>query len=256
MMSEEQKTRAVVNTLAKDKKKYQAELDRIRKEMERLNKEVQRILGKEMAKKDKIDYTVSGKFEQNKGNLPWPVKGVVTELFGTQTHPVYKNITLPANNGITIAAKKGSDAKCVFEGVVKQIMIMPGYTENTLPSIANWPKPPSRTARRSTPVTRWGRWRMQKTAPHSFISRYGRGTPSKTLHSGSDSAVCIPGNPAYSPTRNQIPEFIAAVRRPPQRISFHCSTIPEVKTLQPVICKADFADASLTQQGQDAPVSS
>lgn len=128
-------------------------------------------------------------------------------------------------------------------------------TENTLPSIANWPKPPSRTARRSTPVTRWGRWRMQKTAPHSFISRYGRGTPSKTLHSGSDSAVCILGNPAYSPTRNQIPEFIAAVRRPPQRISFHCSTIPTVKTLQPVICKADFADASLTQQGQDAPVS-
>ncbi len=127
LMSEEQKTRTVVNTLAKDKKKYQAELDRKRKEMDRLNKEVQRILGKEMAKKDKIDYTVSGKFEQNKGNLPWPVKGVVTEPFGAQTHPVYKNITLPANNGITITAKKGSDAKCVFEGVVKQIMIMPGY---------------------------------------------------------------------------------------------------------------------------------
>ena len=127
LLSEEKKTRTVVNALAKDKKKYQAELDRKRKEMERLNKEVKKILGKEMAKKDKIDYAVSGKFEQNKGNLPWPVKGVVTESYGAQKHPIYTNITLPANDGITITAQKGSVAKCVFEGVVKQIMIMPGY---------------------------------------------------------------------------------------------------------------------------------
>ena len=127
LLSEEKKTRTVVNALAKDKKKYQAELDRKRKEMERLNKEVKKVLGKEMAKKDKIDYAVSGKFEQNKGNLPWPVKGVVTETYGAQKHPVYKNISLPANDGITITAQKGSEAKSVFEGIVKQIMIMPGY---------------------------------------------------------------------------------------------------------------------------------
>jgi septal ring factor EnvC (AmiA/AmiB activator) len=127
LLSEEKKTRTVVNSLAKDKKKYQAELERKRKEMERLNKEVKKILGKEMAKKDKIDYAVSGKFEQNKGNLPWPVKGVVTETYGAQKHPVYKNISLPANDGITITAQKGSEARSVFEGVVKQIMIMPGY---------------------------------------------------------------------------------------------------------------------------------
>lgn len=127
LLSEEKKTRTVVNSLAKDKKKYQAELERKRKEMERLNKEVKKILGKEMAKKDKIDYAVSGKFEQNKGNLPWPVKGVVTETYGAQKHPVYKSIALPANDGITITAQKGSEARSVFEGVVKQIMIMPGY---------------------------------------------------------------------------------------------------------------------------------
>ncbi len=127
LKSEEKKTQDVVNTLARDKKKYKAELDKKRKEMERLNKEVQRAVGKEMTKKDKIDYTVSGKFEQNKGKIPWPVRGVVTEKFGVQKHPVYKNITLPENNGITITTQKGSEVKCVFEGVVKQIMIMPGY---------------------------------------------------------------------------------------------------------------------------------
>ena len=127
LKSEEKKTQEVVNTLAKDKKKYKAELEKKRKEMERLNKEVQRAVGKEMTKKDKIDYTVSGKFEQNKGKIPWPVRGVVTEKFGVQKHPVYKNITLPENNGITITTQKGGEVRCVFEGVVKQIMIMPGY---------------------------------------------------------------------------------------------------------------------------------
>ncbi len=127
LKSEEKKTQAVVNTLAKDKKKYKAELDRKRKEMERLNREVQRAVGKELTKKDKIDYSVSGRFEQNKGKIPWPVRGVVTERFGVQKHPIYKNITLPANNGITITTQKGSEVKCVFDGIVKQIMIMPGY---------------------------------------------------------------------------------------------------------------------------------
>ncbi|MBQ5402277.1 MAG: peptidoglycan DD-metalloendopeptidase family protein, partial [Bacteroidales bacterium] len=121
-----------VDNLARDKKKYKAELDKKRKEMDRLNKEVQKAVTKEMSKKDKIDYNVSGKFEQNKGKIPWPVKGVVTEQFGVQKHPVYKNISLPANNGITITAKKGSEVKCVFEGTVKQILVMPGYNHCVL----------------------------------------------------------------------------------------------------------------------------
>ena len=132
LLAEQKKTQTVVNNLARNKKKYKAELDRKRKEMDRLNKEVQKVVSKEISKKDKIDYTVSGKFEQNKGKIPWPVKGVVTEKFGVQKHPVYKNISLPANNGITITALKGSEVKCVFEGTVKQIMILPGYSHCVL----------------------------------------------------------------------------------------------------------------------------
>ncbi len=127
LKNEEKKTQSMVNTLAKDKKKYKSELERKRKEMAKLNSEVKKAVGKELSKKDKIDYTVSGKFEQNKGKIPWPVQGVITEQFGVQKHPLYKNITLPENNGVTITAKKGSDVRCAFEGVVKQIMIMPGY---------------------------------------------------------------------------------------------------------------------------------
>ena len=81
LVSEEKKAQSIVNTLAKDKKKYKAELDRKRKEVDKLNKEIQRILSKEVAKKDKaIDYTVSGKFEQNKGKLPWPYKKEIIKV--------------------------------------------------------------------------------------------------------------------------------------------------------------------------------
>ena len=128
LKSEEKQTQKVVNTLAKDKKKYKAELEKKRNEMDRLNKEVKKAVKGELAKKDKIDYTVSGKFEQNKGKIPWPVRGVVTEQFGVHKHPIYKNITLPEIGGITISAADGSQARCVFEGVVKQIMLLPGYS--------------------------------------------------------------------------------------------------------------------------------
>lgn len=128
LKSEEKQTQKVVNTLAKDKKKYKAELEKKRNEMDRLNKEVKKAVKGELAKKDKIDYTVSGKFEQNKGKIPWPVRGVVTEQFGVHKHPIYKNITLPESGGITITAAAGSQARCVFEGVVKQIMLLPGYS--------------------------------------------------------------------------------------------------------------------------------
>ncbi|MBP9986664.1 MAG: peptidoglycan DD-metalloendopeptidase family protein [Bacteroidales bacterium] len=132
MLSEEKKSQSMVDALAKDKKKYTAAIAQKRKQVEQLNKEIERILKKQVTAKEQIDYTVSGKFEQNKGRLPWPVVGVVTETFGEQTHPVYKNIKLPASNGITITTTSKSKVRCVFDGVVKQILIMPGYNKCVL----------------------------------------------------------------------------------------------------------------------------
>ena len=77
--------------------------------------------------KESVDYTLAGHFEQNKGKLPWPVSGIITESYGQQVHPVYKNIKMPANNGITITTTKNAEVKTVFDGVVKQILMMPGY---------------------------------------------------------------------------------------------------------------------------------
>ena len=76
---------------------------------------------------------LSGSFESNKGNIPWPVKkGMIVEGFGSHPHPTIKGVTLPFNNGVNIAAPAQSQVLCVFEGVVKQIIVIPGYSNCVL----------------------------------------------------------------------------------------------------------------------------
>lgn len=130
--------------LKKDKKKYEKELKAKKKEVEALNKEIQRIIaeatkpktstggGKVSQKDDPAAIALSAEFSANKGKLPWPVNGSVVAKFGKQYHPVFKNLELPANNGLDITAPKGSQIKAVFNGTVKQVFVMPGYNQCVL----------------------------------------------------------------------------------------------------------------------------
>lgn len=56
-------------------------------------------------------------FEQNKGNLPWPVQGIVTRKYGIQPHPSFPGIQINSP-GLHIVSKKDSDAKSIFNGKV------------------------------------------------------------------------------------------------------------------------------------------
>lgn len=137
LKADEAQSQKMVTSLSKNKKQILNELSKKRKEVERLNKEIEKILNRSVTEqskdKTKIDYTLAGMFEQNKGKLPWPVKkGSVTEKFGVHYHPVYKNIKLPENNGIGISTTKNAKVYCVFDGVVKQILVMPGYNQCVL----------------------------------------------------------------------------------------------------------------------------
>ena len=136
---------ASANTIAqlkRDKKKYEKQLKAKKKEVEALNKEIQRIIAEatrskgkgstETAKDDPAAIALSAEFSKNKSKLPWPVSGSVIGKFGKQYHPVFKNLELPANNGIDIAVKKGAQVKVVFDGVVKQVFVMPGYNQCVL----------------------------------------------------------------------------------------------------------------------------
>ncbi len=153
LQEEQNEEQKLVNQLKKDKKKYQAELSKKQREVDALNREIARIIreatedgksGKKTggktgaATRKPVDYTLAKKFEANKGKLPWPAEGPVVDHFGQHYHPVYTNLKLPFNNGITIALSPGAGVKAVFDGVVKQIVVMPGYNKCVLVQHGNY----------------------------------------------------------------------------------------------------------------------
>lgn len=157
LQSEETASQNLVDQLKKDKKKYQQDLARKQKEVEALNREIERLVRKEMEARKKsssgsgngkttasstprkpIDYTLDKQFEANKGKLPWPAEGPVVDHFGQHNHPAYPNLKLPFNNGVTIALQKGTAVKAVFDGEVRQIVVMPGYNKCVLVQHGNY----------------------------------------------------------------------------------------------------------------------
>lgn len=151
LQSEEKDSQQLITQLTKDRRKYEQDLNTKRKQVEALNKEIERII-REATKpaassskssssnknaastpaKTEIDTRLDTEFSRNKGKLPWPVDGPVVDKFGQHNHPVYKNVKLPYNNGVGIAVADGTRVQAVFDGVVKQIVVMPGYNNCVL----------------------------------------------------------------------------------------------------------------------------
>lgn len=144
LQKDEAAAAGAVAQLRKDKKKYERQLQAKRNEVDALNREIARIIaeatrpkapsgGGEVSRKDDpAAIALSAEFSANKGKLPWPVNGSVVAKFGKQFHPVFKNLELPANNGLDITAPKGSQIKAIFNGTVKQVFVMPGYNQCVL----------------------------------------------------------------------------------------------------------------------------
>ena len=138
LVAEEKQSQEDMKRLASSEKQYRNELAAKRKEIARLDQEIRSLLkaatstSKKKKDKDqtKVDEALSGQFAQNKGKLPWPLKqGVISARFGVHNHPVYKNLKLPDNPGITFSTTKGADVFCVFNGEVTKVFFMPGYNQ-------------------------------------------------------------------------------------------------------------------------------
>ena len=147
LRGEEGESASLVARLEKDRRKYQNDLRKKNREVEALNREIAEIIrkatakpksgGKSTAKGGKttstaVDETLSKNFAANKGRLPWPVEGTVIESYGQHYHPVYKNVKLPFNNGVTLAVARGAQAHAVFDGTVAQVVVIPGYNQCVL----------------------------------------------------------------------------------------------------------------------------
>lgn len=149
LKKDEAKADSVVKKLQKDKKKYQNQLASKKKEVNALNRQIAKLIADAMKTGDQkqkssskksapVDMKLDGEFSKNKGKLPWPADGPVVGTFGKHYHPVYKNLELPANNGIDVALAKGSDVKAVFDGTVTQVITMPGYNQCVLVQHGNY----------------------------------------------------------------------------------------------------------------------
>ena len=135
---EEAESAKVVTQLKRDKARYQKQLADKRKQVEALNKEISRIIASARRTTTKslkpADIKLSGEFAANRGKLPWPAEGVIVDHFGQHYHPVYTTVLLPFNNGVSVAVQPGTDVKAVFDGIVSQVIVMPGYNQCVLVS--------------------------------------------------------------------------------------------------------------------------
>ena len=145
LRGEEGESAGLVARLEKDRRKYQNDLKKKNREVEALNREIAEIIRKATAKPKSggkstskggkttstaVDEKLSSSFAANKGRLPWPVEGTVIESYGQHYHPVYKNVKLPFNNGVTLAVSRGAQAHAVFDGTVAQVVVIPGYNQS------------------------------------------------------------------------------------------------------------------------------
>lgn len=143
LQAEKESSEKVVAQLKRNRSRYEKELAAKRKEINALNRKIEKLIAEAMgtegkSKEAEIDYALDAEFSRNKGKLPWPVDGVIVDRFGQHYHPVFTRVKLPFNNGISIAVAKGARVKAVFDGVVKQIVVMPGYNQCVLVQHGNW----------------------------------------------------------------------------------------------------------------------
>ena len=144
-----------VSSLGKDEKQYQSSLSEIntksgklsseiRKKQSQINKLQQRIQAiiAEEARKNRAtpksaaqeEYiaNLSGRFDHNKGLLPYPVRGgVIVDRYGVHPHATQKGLMVN-NKGVNIASGSGAEVRAVFEGDITQIVFVQGLNNTVI----------------------------------------------------------------------------------------------------------------------------
>ena len=129
----------LVDELKRREKGYSLQIIKKQKQSDAIDKEINRIIREAIAASNKkagkssLNFiltpeakALAASFSSNRGKLPWPVeKGVVSQRFGTQRHPVVRTTTIKSN-GVLISVPPGSEARSVFKGKVLNIVQFKG----------------------------------------------------------------------------------------------------------------------------------
>ena len=109
---------------AKELERAAKEMEGVIAELERLRRAAGSANSAALAELDRKD------FSKNRGRLPWPLSGPVTQDFGKHTHPKYGTVTI--NNGIDIKAPAGTAVSAVGDGVVEVVRWIGGYGQTII----------------------------------------------------------------------------------------------------------------------------
>ena len=136
LAQEKTQKNAEIQKLQKEQQTLRKKLQQQREIEQRLEKEIQKIIEEEARKSKAAGTTgfsltpeqklVGESFVQNKKRLPWPVeRGVITEHFGINQHPVLSNVQTH-NNGVSITTEAGAKVRAVFKGEVSRVFGITG----------------------------------------------------------------------------------------------------------------------------------
>ncbi len=109
------------------RKKAQSQIDEL------IAAEVRRSQQSTLSEADQRAFdALSGRFEDNRGRLPYPISGgVVIDRFGEHAHSLASSAKIN-NPGVNISGADNAVVKCVFEGTVTEIVSIPGMSRCVL----------------------------------------------------------------------------------------------------------------------------
>ncbi|MGB0357669.1 MAG: murein hydrolase activator EnvC family protein [Flavobacteriaceae bacterium] len=141
----------LVQQLKRKEKSYAAQIRKKQQQQAAIDREINRLIREAIAASNKKAGTkttsfvltpeakaLAASFAANKGRLPWPVeKGIVTQKFGTQRHPVVRTTTIKSN-GVTLSVPPDTEARSVFDGKVLNIVQFKGSNPIVLVQHGNY----------------------------------------------------------------------------------------------------------------------
>ena len=146
LVQEQKQQQELINTLRLKQNTLRTQIEKKQKQRQRIDKEINRLIREAIAESNRISgkksreifqltpeaKLIAENFQENKGRLPWPLeKGVVTQGFGRQRHPVVKT-TIIQSNGVTISTEPFAKVRAVFEGEVMSVIIIKGSNPSVL----------------------------------------------------------------------------------------------------------------------------
>ena len=140
LADEEQQQQSLIAALKKEEGQLYAEIKKQEEVVAGLNRKVEQILAEEARKnaekklskaEEEEMVRLSGSFAQNKGKLPYPVPGVITDRFGLHAHPLQPNLKVD-NKGIKLTVKQDCRVSAVFEGEVAKVFFYAGLGNSVM----------------------------------------------------------------------------------------------------------------------------